>query len=935
MKTELSREALVKGRDEPGGALRLLTMRRRATRRNEQGHARPLVFVVLAVVVGLVLAVAPGASSPPTTYAATFTVNSHDDVDDGTCDVTHCSLREAINAANANPGADSISFSIGTGYGWVDPTSALPTITGPVTIDGGTQEAGDLGWVELNGAATSGADGLKITAGSTTVRRLLIVSFDGNGIVLLGGGGSVIRDNFIGLDHHSQQANGGDGVLIISSANNAVGVPGGGNFISGNGGAGVHIMMPLSHDNKVQSNTIGIQLSGDPLGNGSHGVWIDGSNNNIVGGTASLPPPTWPPSEWVAPDTRNTIANNGGAGVFVDGTGNSIRANNIYANSGLGIDVAPSGHTSPFSDAKVTSALWTRTPYWPEDTNGNTVPDPEELVFVPEIIATGYIHGGWANTDVVVEGFITAESGSEPDPSGYGEGEEWEAGGDSEPAPFHIGADGTMSVSGAFVSDDPVFVPDQYFTDTVTNFQPWHPLTGTTFEFSNSVEIVEDGDSDGIEEQIDTVPGGYSHRFSDGTTTGTLHPAGSNGRNRCKVSVVDLAPPEGVVIGVLCPPNPAKPSGFEGPAHLEICDGEAKHAVDLENATSTIVTCGSAEFSVGFGPVFVDVGTMRARLPTGAKTEIGDPVGGDYEIVNDSTSVTIWVGGVLIDPGTTVTVHDTDTDAMANAYETAHDCLDFEVPDAEADPDDDALDSLSEAELGTDPCDADTDDDGTKDGPDNCALVANPDQQNADSQIGNGKGIAGHDKTVPNSAGDLEGDACETDGDADNDGIPDGLDSDPGGDVTYDDNNDGTWKGTGDDGPSWDSNSNGKRDGVETTCTTSTADTDGDGLKDKWEECKWGTSATVVDTDGDSPAPPAKSKGDCVEAADVDGNGNLDFTGDVMAYAQAVLLSTAAFGQDGDFDIDANNNLDFTGDVMFEAQFGLIGDPGTPTGICH
>jgi len=122
---------------------------------------------------------------------------------------------------------------------------------------------------------------------------------------------------------------------------------------------------------------------------------------------------------------------------------------------------------------------------------------------------------------------------------------------------------------------------------------------------------------------------------------------------------------------------------------------------------------------------------------------------------------------------------------------------------------------------------------------------------------------------------------------------------------------------------------------VELTCTASIADTDGDGLKDKWEECKWGVSATVVDSDGDSPAPPAKSKGDCIEAADVDGNGNLDFTGDVMAYAQAVLLSPDAYGQDGDFDIDANNNLDFTGDVMWEAQFALIGDPGTPGGICH
>ena len=44
----------------------------------------------------LLLALAPAAAQ-----AATFTVNATDDVTDGTCDGTHCSLREAIEAARA------------------------------------------------------------------------------------------------------------------------------------------------------------------------------------------------------------------------------------------------------------------------------------------------------------------------------------------------------------------------------------------------------------------------------------------------------------------------------------------------------------------------------------------------------------------------------------------------------------------------------------------------------------------------------------------------------------------------------------------------------------------------------------------------------------------------------------------------------------------
>ena len=50
------------------------------------------------------------------------------------------SLRQALLDANANPGADTISFNIpGSGVKTITLTSPLPDVTSPVTIDGTTQ----------------------------------------------------------------------------------------------------------------------------------------------------------------------------------------------------------------------------------------------------------------------------------------------------------------------------------------------------------------------------------------------------------------------------------------------------------------------------------------------------------------------------------------------------------------------------------------------------------------------------------------------------------------------------------------------------------------------------------------------------------------------------------------------------------------------------
>ena len=105
---------------------------------------------------------------------ATFLVTSTGDSGSGT-------LRQAILDSNAAPGANSIGFNIAPGgFQTISPTSPLPTITVPVTIDGSTQT--NFGprpiTIAIDGSKLGvGSDGLRITAGNSTVRGLEIIRF--------------------------------------------------------------------------------------------------------------------------------------------------------------------------------------------------------------------------------------------------------------------------------------------------------------------------------------------------------------------------------------------------------------------------------------------------------------------------------------------------------------------------------------------------------------------------------------------------------------------------------------------------------------------------------------------------------------------------------------------------------------------------------------
>ena len=296
--------------------------------------------------------------------STTLTVNSTEDHADANlgldgCDtgydlpgtsVPECTLRAALNEANytdANPGADIINFAIpGSGVHTIAPESALPTITGPVTINGYSQPGAKPNQkavgsdavlkIELSGASAPDGSGLRIGASNSTIKGLVINNWAYDGITIGGDNatGNRVVGNYIGTDASGTQNLGNSlyGVYCFG-ANNTVGgtTAAERNVISGNF-YGVFFSDPGG--NKVTGNYIGTDRSGtSPLGNSFYGVYIGGANNT-VGGTEA--------------GARNVISANGLDGVVIaDGTNNRILSNSIFSNGRLGIDLDGDGAATP------------------------------------------------------------------------------------------------------------------------------------------------------------------------------------------------------------------------------------------------------------------------------------------------------------------------------------------------------------------------------------------------------------------------------------------------------------------------------------------------------------------------------------------------------------------------------------------------------------
>jgi hypothetical protein len=204
-------------------------------------------------------------------------------------------LRQAILDANAHPGLDTITFSIGSGAQTISPLSPLPDSTGPVIIDGTTQPGyGGTPIIQLDGSQAGSAVGLLIDGGNSVVRGLVISHFQSDSPRFDGKGGDLLENCYVGTDFSGTVAEGkGGGVAVFSSAN-TVGVTTGAarNLISGNGASGVVIAGAIdgkgSH-NLVEGNYIGTNASGTAaIPNAADGVFLlNGANRNTIGGTTS------------------------------------------------------------------------------------------------------------------------------------------------------------------------------------------------------------------------------------------------------------------------------------------------------------------------------------------------------------------------------------------------------------------------------------------------------------------------------------------------------------------------------------------------------------------------------------------------------------------------------------------------------------------------
>ena len=298
---------------------------------------------MIVVVLSLCVAMAVFVAMTPPAQAGTFIVDDVGDAPDGNtgdgvCDdgAGHCTLRAAIQQANAMAGPQTIAFTI-PGCGTVctiRPGSPLPTLAGGITVDGLTQteSQGDTNpdgpEIELDGSLAGGsAAGFYLQGDLNQVRGLVINRFGGAGVYITQSMTNTVASCYIGTDVTGTTAQGNHtGIYLIDDVEGCLiggPTPQEGNLISGNTGSGV--VIEGAHRNRVWGNIVGADRAGnDRLPNAKYGVQLSGgAQYNTIGGDL--------------PEYGNLLSGNDSDGLRIEGEDTMI--NSVGGNT-IGLNIA-------------------------------------------------------------------------------------------------------------------------------------------------------------------------------------------------------------------------------------------------------------------------------------------------------------------------------------------------------------------------------------------------------------------------------------------------------------------------------------------------------------------------------------------------------------------------------------------------------------------
>ena len=282
---------------------------------------------------------------------------------DGECETpgATCTLRAAIQEANALGGDDIIEFSatgtILVGHDDTDPPGPLPalsdmtTIAGPLIDPDGTIPDDNPPAIILDGSHLVGSGnnhGLRLLSGADNsgVFGLAIINFPDDGIRIDAAEGLNIGRNHIGIAPDGTPAgNGGHGISGLTDDGffGKLRVPpfgeldGYGNLVSANGAGGVSL---IGSNNRFAGNFIGTGPAGiEAEANGGTGLSLSGSGN-FVGLDEHA-------------QAANVISGNAGEGLLIGGTNAVVAGNHIgidhaggpLGNADSGIRVIGDNHT--------------------------------------------------------------------------------------------------------------------------------------------------------------------------------------------------------------------------------------------------------------------------------------------------------------------------------------------------------------------------------------------------------------------------------------------------------------------------------------------------------------------------------------------------------------------------------------------------------------